>query len=313
MTKQSDKTSWLGQILVGDCLQVAGALPRGCLDLIYVDPPYFTERTHVGAARAGGGKLAYTSSTPAGPASTPKDPSSTPEDLGDNPPPTPSLGRLHFEDRWQGGRHEYLAWLEIRIRAMRETLKPEGAFLLHLDWHVVHYAKVLCDAIFGDYHFQNELIWHYQTGGASKERFSRKHDTILLYSMGDRFYFDGKAIAIPRTAGAMKRARSGKGARIAATDTHKNPDDVLTAAALNPMAIERTGYPTQKPVELLEKLIKALCPPARGGEPAGVVGDFFCGSGTTLVAAKNLGRSFIGCDVSEKAVAMARTRVGYSQ
>jgi site-specific DNA-methyltransferase (adenine-specific) len=264
---------WRNQILVGDALEVAGGLPRSCLDLIYVDPPYFTERTHEGNGRPSAGE---------GPA--------------DN-------GRLHFEDRWQGGRREYLSWLEARVRAMRETLRPEGVFLLHLDWHVVHYAKVLCDEIFGDEHFQNELIWHYQTGGASKGRFSRKHDTILMYALGERFYFDGKAIAIPRTAGAMKRAHSGKGARIAVTDTHKNPDDVLMVPALNPMATERTGYPTQKPIELLEKLITALCP------AGGAVADFFCGSGTTLAAAKKLGRHYVGCDVSEKAVALAKRRL----
>ncbi len=210
---------------------------------------------------------------------------------------------LRFEDRWQGDLKTYLDWLEKRVRAVKPALKPQGVFLLHLDWHAVHYAKVMCDGIFGAERFQNELIWHYQTGGASRDRFSRKHDTILLYSMGEKFYFDGTAVAIPRTPKAMKRARSGRGARIAATDTHKNPDDVLMAPALNPMARERNGYPTQKPVALLEILIKALCP------PGGTVADFFCGSGTTLVAAKNLGRNWVGGDVNEAAVKLARKRL----
>ena len=170
-------------------------------------------------------------------------------------------------------RKEYLAWLEPRLVALKRLLKPGGAFLLHLDWHAVHYAKVMCDELFGEENFQNELIWYYQTGGASKGRFSRKHDTILFYSNGPDFYFDGKAIAIPRTAKAMKRARSGVGARIAATDTHKNPDDVLVVPALNPMATERTGYPTQKPVELLEKLITAAL------SEGGIGGGFFVGVG----------------------------------
>ena len=187
---------------------------------------------------------------------------------------------------------------------MRRVLKPQGVFLLHLDWHAVHYAKVMCDQIFGDAAFINELVWYYQTGGASRDRFSRKHDTILMYASGRRHYFDGKAIAIPRGAGAMKRARSGIGARISATDTHKNPDDVLIVPALNAMAIERTGYPTQKPLALLEKLVVALCP------PGGLVADFFCGSGTTLVAAKRLGRQYVGCDVNGDAVALAEARLG---
>jgi DNA modification methylase len=211
--------------------------------------------------------------------------------------------RVAFTDRWAGGLTEYLAWLEVRIRALHPLLAPTGAFVLHLDWHAVHYAKVLCDQVFGEGRFQNELIWYYQTGGASKDRFSRKHDTLLLYSKGDSFYFDGKAVAIPRTPKAMKRARCPTGARIAATDTHKNPDDVLTIPALNPMATERTGYPTQKPVELLEKLILALCP------PGGSVGDFCCGSGTTLVAAQRLGRRWMGADVNPAAVELAQSRL----
>ncbi len=258
-----------GSVEVGDCLEVAGRLPEGCLDFVYADPPFFTKRDHLGREA------------------------------------------FEFSDRWgvggEGGRGEYLEWLGERVRTMKRVLKPTGVFLLHLDWHVVHYAKVLCDDIFGYDNFQNELIWYYQTGGASKGRFSRKHDTILLYSNGPTFYFDGKAIAIPRTAKAMKRARCATGARIAVTDTHKNPEDVLVVPALNPMATERTGYPTQKPVELLERLIMALCP---AGDEGGAVGDFFCGSGTTLVAAKRLGRLFVGGDVSERAVGVARGRVG---
>ena len=128
---------------------------------------------------------------------------------------------------------------------MQRLLKPHGVFLLHLDWHAVHYAKVLCDGIFAQTggSFQNELIWYYQTGGASKERFSRKHDTILFYANGKNFHFDGKAVAIPRGKGAMHRAKCATGARIKVTDTHKNPDDVLVVPALNPMARERNGYP----------------------------------------------------------------------
>jgi DNA modification methylase len=266
-----DGVLW-GQVFLGDALGIAGGLPTGCLHLIYADPPFFTNREMVG----GRGKRVAV---------------------------RPAAQKHRFEDRWQGGLHAYLAWLEERICAMRRLLSPRGVFLLHLDWHAVHYAKVLCDGVFGVERFENELIWYYQTGGASKDRFSRKHDTILMYSMGEEFYFDGKAVAIPRTPKAMKRARSGRGARIAADDTHKNPDDVMLVPALNPMAKERNGYPTQKPVALLEMLIKALCP------PEGAVGDFFCGSGTTLVAAQGLGRKWIGGDESAGAVKMARGRL----
>jgi len=256
-------------VILGDCLEILPRLSSACVDLIYFDPPFFTGREHVGnAAKRGDG--------------------------------------ANFSDRWREGIPAYLKWLKARVVAARRLLKPKGVLLLHLDWHAVHYAKVMCDELFDDGAgggFQNELIWYYQTGGASKGRFSRKHDTILFYSMGREFYFDGKAVAIPRGAGAMKRAQCATGARIKATDTHKNPDDVLVVPALNPMARERNGYPTQKPVALLEFLIKALCP------PGGAVGDFCCGSGTTLEAAERLGRQWIGADANAAAVKLARERM----
>ena len=259
-------------IQVGEALALIGTVPNNCIDLIYIDPPYFTGRDHQSRQRSSI-KNANVENT------------------------------LSFTDRWDGGHQVYLDWLRPRIIEFKRVLRPKGSLLLHLDWHIVHYAKVLCDGVFGPEAFQNELVWYYQTGGASKDRFSRKHDTILFYAAGSGFYFDGKSIAIPRTPKAMKRARSGRGARIAVTDTHKNPDDVLTVPALNPMARERTGYPTQKPVELLEKLITALCP------PGGLVADFFCGSGTTLVAAQRLGRRYLGCDLNPQAVEIARQRL----
>lgn len=267
------------EVVCEDALTCARRLPDQIFDFLYLDPPFFTNRDHSAPTR---------------------------QSKSDTPAHRPAQ-RHAFSDRWgtgqDGGMGGYLSWLEGRLRELRRLLKPTGSLVLHLDWHAVHYAKVLCDKLFGMECFQNELIWHYQTGGASKDRFSRKHDTLLLYSKSERFYFDGKAVAIPRTEKAMKRARCPTGARIRATDTHKNPEDVLTIPALNPMATERAGYPTQKPVALLEVLIKALCP------PGGTVGDFCCGSGTTLVAAERLGRRWLGCDVSAEAAAIARKRV----
>jgi DNA modification methylase len=257
-------------VVCADNLSLLPTLPA-IFDLIYIDPPYFTGRDHALPRRDAMAAIG-------------------------------EVSPHQFTDRW-ATREAYLEWLRERVVAMRNVLRPNGIFLLHLDWHISHYAKVLCDTIFGDAALVNELIWYYQTGGASRDRFSRKHDTIFVYAKGESHYFDGKAVAIPRTAKAMKRARSGRGARIAATDTHKNPDDVLTVPALNPMATERVGYPTQKPIELLERLILALCP------PAGLVGDFCCGSGTTLVAAKRLGRDYVGCDRAAGAVALAEARL----
>lgn len=255
------------KLIVCDICEGCKQIGQNVVDLAYLDPPYYTQRDYKMTARQSSANSHYA-----------------------------------FQDTWET-KEDYLNWLHSAILAIVPTLQTQGSFLLHLDWHIVHYAKVMCDTIFGYENFQNELIWYYQTGGASKGRFSRKHDTILFYSRGKNFYFDGKSIAIPRTPKAMKRAACPTGARIKATDTHKNPDDVLIVSALNPMANERTGYPTQKPLELLERLILALCP------PDGLVADFCCGSGTTLVAAKKLKRRYFGCDISEDAVALAQNRL----
>ena len=243
---------------------------RPCsVDFIYIDPPYYTKRKFHGRGRQE--------------ATRP--------------------GALHFDDRWKGGHVAYLEFLEQRVRLMHGVLRPEGVLLVHLDWHIVHYVKVMLDQIFGIDRLINELIWHYQTGGASRRHFSRKHDTILVYGRGDTYYFNAAVVAAPRSPKALHRARWSKGARISRQHTHKNPDDVITIPALNPMAGERTGFPTQKPLALLELLISAFCP------PEGVVADYFCGSGTTLTAARRLGRCYTGCDISAAAVRMVRTRL----
>ncbi len=278
MSQQSSSSKPAFVLHQGDCLDFLRTLPDAHIDLIYVDPPYFTNRRYEKHKNLKVNNLR--------------------QSIGVSTAPVYS-----FDDRWAGGHKDYLGFLEPRLREMHRVLKPGGVFLLHLDWHIVHYAKVLCDQIFGADSFQNELIWYYQTGGASRGRFSRKHDTILFYSRGKTHYFDGRAIAIPRTEKSLRRARSGRGARIATDDMLKNPDDVLTVPALNAMSRERTGYPTQKPSALLEQLIVALCP------PGGTVADFFCGSGTTLVAAGRLGRVAIGCDISPQAIRLAAARI----
>lgn len=260
-----------GQLFLGDCRILLEAAPPSGVDLVYIDPPYLSKRQFRSRGKPGPGTV--------GPLN------------------------LAFDDRWKGGQQEYLAFLEGPLRQIHRVLKPQGVLLVHLDWHMVHYVKVMLDQIFGDDSLINELIWYYQTGGASRRRFSRKHDTILVYGRSEEHYFDAAAVAVPRSPKALHRARWSKGARISADNTHKIPDDVLLIPALNPMARERNGYPTQKPLALLEVLIQALCP------PGGMVADYFCGSGTTLVAAQRLGRHFIGCDISSAAVHLAKARL----
>lgn len=204
-----------------------------------------------------------------------------------------------YDDRWQGNLNAYLPWLEQRLKAVASLLQADGSLVLHLDWRASHYARVMLDQIFGRDNFINEIIWHYTGGGRSKRRFSCKHDTLLWYSRSLKPYFDIDAVRVPYkpTSGFAK------GGIKAASGRHYQPnpagtpvDDVWDIPIINPLAKERVGYPTQKPKILLERLISAL------SAPGDLVGDFCCGSGTTLICAEKLGRNWVGADASPAAI-----------
>ncbi len=227
-----------------DWLKLARSLPDGCLDLIYVDPPFNT-----GVRK--------------------------------------SLRAAGYDDRWPD-LPAYLDWIGLRLAESRRLLKDSGSLLLHCDWRAVHHLRLLLDELFTPDRFVNHLVWRYGLGGSSPRRFARKHDDILFYSKTKQYFFEPPLIPAEsqRLAGQMKKAT-----------------DVLDVPSLNNMATERSGYPTQKPEALLRLLIQAACP------PAGAVADFCCGSGTTLVAAKRLGRHYLGCDTNPAAVKIARARL----
>jgi DNA modification methylase len=252
-----------GTLALCDCLDWMERLPGGSIQLVAIDPPFFTGRTQVGGG---------------------EEPSS-------------------YQDTWRGSKEEYLNWLLPRISAMRDLLTPTGSFLVHLDWHAVHAVKVALDDLFGEECFQNEIIWYYQTGGATRRRFSRKHDTLLWYTRTAEWTFHPERIRVRRSPKALHRAKNPKGARIRVTDTHKYPEDVLFIPQLNPMSKERTGYPTQKPLELMEVFVQGLT------DPGECVADFFCGSGTTPAAAALLGRRWLACDKSPEAARVTRERI----
>ncbi len=191
-----------------------------------------------------------------------------------------------FQDSWED-MADYLAYMRPRIESIHRVLQQNGAVLLHCDWRTCHHFRQMLDEIFGAEHFINHLIWRYGLGGSSPRRFSRKHDDILFYARGADYYFD------PPRVPATSRRMQGQ---------TKKASDVIDIPSINNMALERAGYPTQKPLALLRMLIEACCP------PGGVVLDSFCGSGTTLVAAKESGREFIGIDRHSQAVTMARSR-----
>jgi DNA modification methylase len=183
----------------------------------------------------------------------------------------------------------YIAWLRERVAATVPAIKPTGLIALHVDWRTCHRVRVMLDELLGDDRFVNHLIWSYGLGGSSPRRFARKHDDILLYCLDpERYWF--KPPMVPATSqrlrGRMKKAT-----------------DVLDIPSINNMAAERVGYPTQKPIALLELLVGACCP------PGGTVLDPCCGSGTALVAAARLGRRWRGCDDNPEAVRIAHARL----
>ncbi len=252
------------RVIQGDCLAVMRALPDASFDLLYLDPPFFT------------GKAFH---------------------LFDNTPDP----RHAFSDAWEGGLQTYLAWLQERLVEMHRLLTPTGALLVHLDWHAVHYAKVLLDRLFGYTHFQNEFVWYYSGGGASRRRFARKHDTILYYTRSaTEWTFHADRVREP-----YKWTRGQRRADGSARDytRGKLPDDVWEHHALLPWAEENLGYPTQKPEALLTRLILATT------NPGDVVGDFFAGSGTTAATAQRLERRWVTADLDRVSVCLTADRV----
>lgn len=193
-----------------------------------------------------------------------------------------------FGDRF-GSTDAYVAWLRERLVATIPLLRPTGSLLLHVDWRTSHRVRVLLDDLLGEDRFVNHLVWSYGLGGSSPRRFARKHDDILWYCLDPRRYW----FEPPRVPAVSRR--------LAGRD--KKATDVLAIPSINNMARERTGYPAQKPLALLDLLVRACCP------PGGLVWDPCCGSGTTLVAAARAGRRAMGCDTSAVAVAITRRRL----
>ena len=183
----------------------------------------------------------------------------------------------------------YVTMMTPRLQELHRVLKPTGSIYLHCDSNAAHYLRLMMDVIFGADNFLNHIVWCYGLGGSTRRRWPRKHDDILWYSRTpDGHYFD--ADKIPATS-----------ARMAGRD--KKAPDYWLIPTLNNMAKERCGYPTQKPEALLERIIRSS---SREGE---LVLDPFCGSGTTLVVAERLGRSWVGIDINPAAVQTAGERL----
>ena len=205
----------------------------------------------------------------------------------------------------------YLIYMAIRILEMKRLLKPTGSIYLHCDPTAGHYLKLVMDAIFERKNFRNEIIWSYRTGGASKRNFAKKHDVILFYSNSNRYVFN------PLREKSYTKAKSRKAGLVVygiGRETIFEEDekgvyaevvmrDVWDISYINSQARERTGYPTQKPLALLKRIIEA------SSDKQGIVFDPFCGCATTCVAAQILGRKWVACDIEKTAGKLIKKRM----
>ncbi len=209
-----------------------------------------------------------------------------------------------YEDVWKQGMAEYLKMLCVRLYLIRDLLSKEGTVWVHLDWHGVHYVKILMDEVFGEKNFINEIIWTYKSGGSSKKHFARKHDTILVYGKTDKYYLN-----LPKEKSYNRGLRPYrfKGVKEFCDDvgwyTMVNMKDVWNIDMVGRTSAERTGYATQKPEALMERIIKA------GSREGDICADFFCGSGTLGAAAGKLNRRWICCDNGALAIAASLKRL----
>ena len=263
-------------VVCADNLDVLRGLPDACLDLVYIDPPFASGQRRVhNRIRTGTG-------------------TSVRRGFGDRSYNFAVVDSQSFDDTRV--TTEYLAFLTPRLAEIHRVLRSTGSLFVHLDHHIVHRVRCLLDDIFGAAQFRNEIIWAYDFGGRSRRQWPRKHDNILWYARSDEWTFNRDDIdrlpyMAPGLVGPEKAARG------------KLPTDVWWMTIVPTSGRERTGYPTQKPLRLLERIIRA------SSNPGDVVADFFCGSGTTAVAAASLGRRYLAVDSSADAVRITEQRL----
>ena len=221
-----------------------------------------------------------------------------------------------FSDKWEGGLKGYLKFMEVRVVECRRVLKDTGSLYLHCDPTASHYLKLVMDAVFGEKNFRNEIVWFYQGTGQPQNAFKRKHDNIFFYAKSkDSFFSDvdsSEPISDFSKSKYTHEDEKGKYKEIRHNDgsihrqyirSHQRMRDVWEIPIINAMAKERLGYPTQKPIALYERMIKA------SSNQSDTVLDPFAGSGTTLDAAESLGRQWIGIDVGDAAINVIQGRL----
>jgi site-specific DNA-methyltransferase (adenine-specific) len=314
------------KLFYGDNLEVMANLPSESVDLIYLDPPFNSARNYNVIFSRGSDATndvaaqieAFTDTW----TWTPVTEEQYSAYVNGGLPSKLVEALIAF--RTLLGENDALAYLvkmAPRLADLHRILRSTGSLYLHCDPTMSHYLKIMLDAVFGARFFQNEIIWTYEIGGRSKKRWARKHDVILFYSKSDEFYFDWSAVKVPRKEGTHMRAKtdddgrsyqektdrkSGKVYRYYLDEGAIPPDYWIGIQQLNREASERLGYPTQKPLALLERIVLA------SSRPGDVVLDPFCGCGTSIDAAQKLGRNWIGIDVTYIAIDLIEKRLMHS-
>jgi len=271
------------RLVQGDNLVALGALAEthlGRVTLAYLDPPFLTKRVHEARDRKS------------------------------------RVERVAFDDRWPD-LPTYLEALGARLQAIRPLLAPHGSVVIHVDPKTSHYVKVLADEIFGPQAFASEIVWRYRRWPAKTPNFQRVHDVLLRYRKDATEKPRFNPLFEPLAASTLATWGTSKQKAVLGADgrrTHSSVTEVKTAGVpmgdvwdigvIAPVALERTGFPSQKPEKLLDRLITAL------SDPGDQVLDPYAGSGTTLAVAAKLGRIFVGIDESDVAIEMTRERLG---
>lgn len=249
------------------------------INLIYIDPPFYSKANYGTERKLQSGKSDKVT----------------------------SIKQQAYHDLWEDGMEAYLRMLTERFLLMKELLAEDGCLWVHLDWHSVHYVKVILDEIFGEKNFINEIIWTYKSGGVSKNYFARKHDTLLFYAKSSNYYFKAQQ--------EKSYNRNFKPYRFKGVEEFKdevgwytmvNMKDVWQINMVGRTSGERTGYATQKPEQLIERILESC---TREGD---LCADFFCGSGTLPATADRMGRRWIASDLGDLAAVSTHKRLAGS-
>jgi len=313
---------WINQLFFGDNLDILKQLhaehPQGLIDLIYIDPPFNSKRNYnvlfesIDLKDSTAQKEAFADTW------TNVSYMEMLNELSDLDISLFNFLRNLDNTNISKGAISYLVTMSIRLWYMHKLLKDTGSFYLHCDPTMSHYLKILCDLIFGEKNFRNEIVWSYKRYTAVSNRFQKLHDVILFYSKSDKSIFhelrdeygekSGKHDSHYKQdeEGRWYRMQKRKGLepyKIYLSDG-KRTGDVWEIPIINASAKERLGYPTQKPEALLERIISA------SSNVNDTVADFFCGCGTTIAVAQKLNRKWIGVDISHLAVRLIARRLG---